>query len=237
MPLGITTSLDFKNKIKRSQTANVYGVLRGQRSRSSQSEYVIYTRASRSSRRRRARCRRRQDLQRRDGQRVRRRAAARDRQGVQGAADAAEALDHAAVRRRGRAGPARLEVLRRASDDRARQDRREHQLRRRQHLGPRARTSSTSARASRRSTSTSKRSRSCRIAPSTPDQFPDRGFFYRSDQFNFAKIGVPALYLDTGTDFVGKPPELGQAAARGVREEALSPAVRRDSATAGTTTA
>ncbi|MBK7540223.1 MAG: M20/M25/M40 family metallo-hydrolase [Myxococcales bacterium] len=38
-----------------------------------------------------------------------------------------------------------------------------------------------------------------------PDQFPDRGFFYRSDQFNFAKIGVPALYLSTGTEFVGKP--------------------------------
>jgi Zn-dependent M28 family amino/carboxypeptidase len=37
------------------------------------------------------------------------------------------------------------------------------------------------------------------------DQFPDRGFFYRSDQFNFAKIGVPAIYLDTGTSFVGRP--------------------------------
>src|SRR6188768_3844871 len=36
------------------------------------------------------------------------------------------------------------------------------------------------------------------------DQFPDRGIFYRSDQFNFAKIGVPALYLKTGTDFLGR---------------------------------
>jgi Zn-dependent M28 family amino/carboxypeptidase len=36
------------------------------------------------------------------------------------------------------------------------------------------------------------------------DQFPDRGAFYRSDQFSFAKIGVPALYLKTGTDFVGR---------------------------------
>lgn len=44
----------------------------------------------------------------------------------------------------------------------------------------------------------------------TPDQFPDRGFFYRSDQFNFAKIGVPALYLDTGTDFIGKPQGWGK---------------------------
>jgi len=43
-----------------------------------------------------------------------------------------------------------------------------------------------------------------------PDQFPDRGFFYRSDQFSFAKIGVPALYLDAGTEFVGKPPEWGK---------------------------
>ena len=37
------------------------------------------------------------------------------------------------------------------------------------------------------------------------DQFPDRGYFYRSDQFNFAKIGVPAVYLDEGTDFVDRP--------------------------------
>jgi Zn-dependent M28 family amino/carboxypeptidase len=44
----------------------------------------------------------------------------------------------------------------------------------------------------------------------TPDQFPDRGFFYRSDQFNFAKVGVPALYLDTGTDFIGKPDGWGK---------------------------
>ena len=44
----------------------------------------------------------------------------------------------------------------------------------------------------------------------TPDQFPDRGHFYRSDQFNFAKIGVPALYLDTGTDFIGKPAGWGK---------------------------
>src|SRR6186713_982199 len=37
-----------------------------------------------------------------------------------------------------------------------------------------------------------------------PDQFPDRGYFYRSDQFNFAKIGVPALYFDEGFDYIGK---------------------------------
>jgi Zn-dependent M28 family amino/carboxypeptidase len=43
-----------------------------------------------------------------------------------------------------------------------------------------------------------------------PDQFPDRGYFYRSDQFNFAKIGVPALYFDRGTDYIGKPPGWGK---------------------------
>jgi len=43
-----------------------------------------------------------------------------------------------------------------------------------------------------------------------PDQFPDRGFFYRSDQFNFAKIGVPAIYFSRGTDYIGKPPGWGK---------------------------
>ncbi len=37
------------------------------------------------------------------------------------------------------------------------------------------------------------------------DPQPDRGFFYRSDQFSFAKIGVPALYLDGGNDFRDDP--------------------------------
>ena len=45
-----------------------------------------------------------------------------------------------------------------------------------------------------------------------PDQFPDRGFFYRSDQFNFAKIGVPAMYYNAGTDFIGKPEGWGRKA-------------------------
>lgn len=43
-----------------------------------------------------------------------------------------------------------------------------------------------------------------------PDQFPDRGYFYRSDQFSFARIGVPAMYLDTGTEFVDRPPGWGK---------------------------
>jgi Zn-dependent M28 family amino/carboxypeptidase len=38
-----------------------------------------------------------------------------------------------------------------------------------------------------------------------PDAFPEQGFFYRSDHFAFAKIGVPALYTNRGTDFIGRP--------------------------------
>src|SRR5262249_12617219 len=43
-----------------------------------------------------------------------------------------------------------------------------------------------------------------------PDPFPERGHFYRSDQFNFARAGVPAVYLDEGTDFVGRPTGWGR---------------------------
>ncbi|MBF8270371.1 MAG: peptidase M28 [Gammaproteobacteria bacterium] len=38
-----------------------------------------------------------------------------------------------------------------------------------------------------------------------PDQMSDRGYFYRSDQYNFARLGVPALYLKAGTDYIGRP--------------------------------
>ncbi|HVF26850.1 MAG TPA: M28 family metallopeptidase [Pyrinomonadaceae bacterium] len=36
------------------------------------------------------------------------------------------------------------------------------------------------------------------------DPEPEKGFFYRSDHFEFAKEGVPALYPDTGTEYIGK---------------------------------
>jgi Zn-dependent M28 family amino/carboxypeptidase len=40
-----------------------------------------------------------------------------------------------------------------------------------------------------------------------PDPEPEKGFYYRSDHFNFAKQGVPALYVDSGVEFIGKPAE------------------------------
>ncbi|WP_394837563.1 M28 family peptidase [Pendulispora rubella] len=42
------------------------------------------------------------------------------------------------------------------------------------------------------------------------DAFPDRGSFYRSDQFSFAKIGVPSIYIKGGPEYVGRPPGWGK---------------------------
>ncbi|NOT62814.1 MAG: M28 family peptidase [Acidobacteria bacterium] len=42
-----------------------------------------------------------------------------------------------------------------------------------------------------------------------PDPETEKGFFYRSDHFEFAKQGVPALNTDSGTDFIGKPEGYG----------------------------
>ena len=39
---------------------------------------------------------------------------------------------------------------------------------------------------------------------------PEAGGYYRSDHFNFAKVGIPALYVKTGTDVVGKGNEYGK---------------------------
>jgi len=43
-----------------------------------------------------------------------------------------------------------------------------------------------------------------------PDPEPEKGFFYRSDHFEFAKQGVPALYIDAGNTFRDKPADYGQ---------------------------
>ena len=43
-----------------------------------------------------------------------------------------------------------------------------------------------------------------------PDDEPEKGYYFRSDHFNFAKIGIPALYLKTGSDLIGKGKQLGE---------------------------
>jgi len=42
------------------------------------------------------------------------------------------------------------------------------------------------------------------------DQLPDRGYFYRSDQFSFARVGVPSAYFESGLDYRGRPPGWGR---------------------------
>jgi Zn-dependent M28 family amino/carboxypeptidase/inosine-uridine nucleoside N-ribohydrolase len=42
-----------------------------------------------------------------------------------------------------------------------------------------------------------------------PDPEPEKGFYYRSDHFSFAKNGVPALSADAGIDYIGKPAGYG----------------------------
>jgi Zn-dependent M28 family amino/carboxypeptidase len=39
----------------------------------------------------------------------------------------------------------------------------------------------------------------------SPDTEPEKGFYYRSDHFAFAKKGVPALYADGGVEVIGRP--------------------------------
>ena len=44
-----------------------------------------------------------------------------------------------------------------------------------------------------------------RIVKADPE--PEKGMYYRSDHFNFAKQGVPALDPDSGVEYIGKPPD------------------------------
>jgi Zn-dependent M28 family amino/carboxypeptidase len=44
-----------------------------------------------------------------------------------------------------------------------------------------------------------------------PDPSPEKGAYYRSDHFEFAKVGVPALYADGGEEVLGKPAGWGHA--------------------------
>jgi len=43
-----------------------------------------------------------------------------------------------------------------------------------------------------------------------PDAEPEKGFFFRSDHFPFAKAGVPSLYIEHGRRYRGQPADYGQ---------------------------
>ena len=47
-----------------------------------------------------------------------------------------------------------------------------------------------------------------------PDAEPEKGYYFRADHFEFAKAGVPALSIQDGTDFVGRPAGWGLAQLR-----------------------
>ena len=42
-----------------------------------------------------------------------------------------------------------------------------------------------------------------------PDPEPEKGFYYRSDHFSFAKAGIPAFYADPGIEYLDKPEGYG----------------------------
>ena len=79
-----------------------------------------------------------------------------------------------------------------------------------QPLGPDAATSSASAWGNRRSTTCWSRSRRPQGRTVEPDAEPEKGYYYRSDHFEFAKQGVPALDPEGGRDYIGKPAGYGK---------------------------
>ncbi|MFX1508327.1 MAG: tetratricopeptide repeat protein, partial [Promethearchaeota archaeon] len=55
------------------------------------------------------------------------------------------------------------------------------------------------------------------------ESHPEAGYYYRSDHFSFARVGVPAFSIDAGNEYVGKPKEF---------EKGLEAYYRRDFAKA-----
>ncbi|TCZ79068.1 M28 family metallopeptidase [Lysobacter sp. N42] len=53
----------------------------------------------------------------------------------------------------------------------------------------------------------------------TPEPTPEHGYYFRSDHFNFAKAGVPALYAKGGDDLVEGGVEAGRTIAQAYRAE------------------
>lgn len=52
----------------------------------------------------------------------------------------------------------------------------------------------------------------------TPNPSPEAGYYYRSDHFAFAKLGVPMLYVDGGEDLIEGGVEAGAAVAADYRD-------------------
>lgn len=52
-----------------------------------------------------------------------------------------------------------------------------------------------------------------------PEPTPEKGYYFRSDHFSFAKLGVPAIYADPGEDLVNGGVTRGQALAADYTEK------------------
>jgi len=60
-----------------------------------------------------------------------------------------------------------------------------------------------------------------------PDPTPEKGSYYRSDHFPFARKGVPSIHAGGGIDYVGKPAEFGpKVRAAYVRDDYHKPSDR-----------
>ncbi|WP_411273068.1 M28 family metallopeptidase [Daejeonella sp.] len=51
------------------------------------------------------------------------------------------------------------------------------------------------------------------------ERHPEAGYYYRSDHFNFAKVGIPALYTSRGVNVIGKEDGYGDKADAEYREK------------------
>lgn len=52
-----------------------------------------------------------------------------------------------------------------------------------------------------------------------PEEHPEAGYYYRSDHFSMARVGVPAFSLDLGNSIVGKPADYGEKAYKEYNEK------------------
>lgn len=52
-----------------------------------------------------------------------------------------------------------------------------------------------------------------------PEEHPEAGYYYRSDHFSMARVGVPAFSLDLGNSLIGKPADFGEKAYKEYNEK------------------
>ena len=52
----------------------------------------------------------------------------------------------------------------------------------------------------------------------TPDSHPEQGYYYRSDHFSLARVGVPAFSLSEGQTVTGKAANYGEEQAEDYRK-------------------